>query len=206
MRDSQYVAWRSEIETRFSSMHPVLKPTEIHISPSGEYSLEIIEYTDGLKSWNYTRGLVRHQKTQEIITDIKRNLGYFWHAWVQHKDREFLFCGEDYQGYNVIDLSTAINTFTFPQEAYEGLGFCWAAVYPSPSGKLLAVEGCYWACPSELVIYDFKNPSLSPLPELFRAEDLEHIIGWKNNKELQFIIEEDNKKRTQIWQDYLEAI
>jgi hypothetical protein len=197
MRDSQYIEWRSEIEARFSSMRPVPEPTEVHTSPSGEYSLEVIEYTSAPESWNYTRGVVRHRETQEVIADIRRNYGIFWHAWVQQKDRQFLLCGEDYQGYNVIDLSTGTNTFTFPLEAYKGTGFCWAAVHPSPSGELLAVEGCYWACPYEIVIYDFKNPSLSPLPELFRAEDLDQVLGWQPNEELQYTV--GDGKKTEVW-------
>lgn len=64
--------------------------------------------------------------------------------------------------------------------ALQGWGFCWANVLPSPDGMTLAVEGCYWACPYDLVFYDFSQPDCLPLPELRRFEGLERVIGWEN--------------------------
>jgi hypothetical protein len=56
-----------------------------------------------------------------------------------------------------------------PESAQSGVGFCWAAHYPSLDRRFLAVDGCYWACPYELVIYDFTQPMELPYPELYRA-------------------------------------
>jgi hypothetical protein len=87
--------------------------------------------------------------SQEIIADIKRNHALFWRSWVLQGDNEYLLCGEDYQGYNVIALNgvnCGRNVFTFPPEAVDGRGFSWTAVKPSTDGKTLAVDGCYWVC------------------------------------------------------------
>lgn len=134
-----------------------------------------------------------------VVADVKRNYGIFWFAWVQRGDREYLLCGEDYQGYNVIDLNFGPNVLTFPHEAYKGMGFCWTAAYPSPTGDTIAVEGCYWACPYELVFYDFTNPSRSPLPELFRVEDLERAEGWVSDHEFRFTVGEGASQRSETW-------
>ena len=74
MSDSNYAEWRSHTEKRFSQMSPTDTPPEMYISPSGNYSLEIIEYTEGPQSWNFSRGLVRDTVSQKVIADVKRNL------------------------------------------------------------------------------------------------------------------------------------
>jgi hypothetical protein len=199
MSDSQYQEWRAEIEARFAEMHALDEHIEVHRSPSGRYSLQVTEYTAGPESWNYTRGVVLCSATATVVADVKRNYGIFWFAWVQRQGKEYLLCGEDYQGYNVIDLDAEVNVLTFPPEAYKGLGFCWAAAYPSPSGDTVAVEGCYWACPYDLVFYDFTNPMRSPLPELFRAEGLERAEGWVSESEFRFTVEEGESRQTRTW-------
>ncbi len=199
MRDPQYLAWRAETETRFAIMCGLDHEAAIHRSPSGRYFLRITEYTAGPGSWNYSRGVVFREGDSDAVVDLKRNYGMFWHAWVQLRGREYLLCGEDYQGYNVIDLDAGTNTLTFPPDAYKGKGFCWAAAYPSPDGETLAVEGCYWACPYEVVFIDFTDPSKSPLPELCRFEDLESVGAWVSDREFQFTVGEGVEKTASTW-------
>lgn len=199
MSDMGYAEWRQHTEQRFSGMRPVDKPTELHSSPSGEYSLEIIEYTSGPESWNYSRGMVRQAESQRIIADVKRNLAGFWFAWVLRPDGEYLLCGEDYQGYNVIDLNRGVNSLTFPLEAYKGRGFCWGSVYPSPTGQLIAVEGCYWGSSNDVVIYDFSDPCRSPLPELARVEEVLQAKGWLSDSEFEFTVEDGDATRSSTW-------
>ncbi|QBK03743.1 hypothetical protein DW355_02215 [Hylemonella gracilis] len=200
MPDLKYQERRAETDARFAAMHALDENTKVHQSPSGRYSLQITEYTTGQNSWNYTRGLVLRNATSAVVADVKRNYGVFWFAWVQRKDKEYLLCGEDYQGYNVIDLDAEVNATTFPPEAYKGQGFCWATAYPSPTGDTIAVEGCYWACPYELVFYDFTNPAQSPLPEISRIEDLDRAQGWINEVEFRFSVGESEARQTRTWQ------
>jgi hypothetical protein len=177
MNDVAYSERRRHTEQRFSQMKPVAVPGEIHISPSGVFSLEVLEYRGDSQGWSYSRGLVREVASGRQIADVRRNLAPFWFSWVLRSDGEFLLCGEDYQGYNVIELRTGQNVLTFPREAYDGLGFCWAAVFPSPSGKLVAVDGCYWGGPYDLVVLDFSDPLRSPLPEVARVEGILETKG-----------------------------
>ena len=194
-----YTKWREEILEQFSKMSRDQDPIESHISPSGTFSLEISSYSDGLASWSYTLGVVRRISTGEVVSNIIRNYGMFWFSWVIQQGREFLLCGEDYQGYNVLEPAAGTNILTFPEEAFKGLGFCWADVHPSPDGQTLAVEGCYWACPDELVFFDFSEPDKSPLPELYRVQDLGSFGGWLNSTECKFTVEEDDSISQCMW-------
>ncbi|MHC4478215.1 MAG: hypothetical protein ACYTEL_21465 [Planctomycetota bacterium] len=46
---------------------------------------------------------------------------------------------------------------------------------------MLAVDGCYWACPYDLVFYDFRNPDILPLDEIKRIASLDDCERWKDN-------------------------
>ncbi|HJW30501.1 MAG TPA: hypothetical protein VJ508_14815 [Saprospiraceae bacterium] len=180
--DPRYLARRPAIEQFFTPENHINEPPAMHRSPSGRYDLEISKYHTKPKSWDYSRGVVKHIESGAVIADIKRNYGVFLHSWVNHQNGfEYLLCGEDYQGYSVINLVTGVHHRYFPEQAYAGGGFCWAAVSPSPDGLVLAVEGCVWACPYDLVVYDFANPEQLPLPELARIENIANCSGWKDN-------------------------
>ncbi len=178
MEDALYAAKRAEIENRFSQCTEVEDSIATHKSPSGGFLLTISRYTTGPDTWDYSRGIVR-RLSGELIADIKRNYGHFWHAWVQHGNGcEYLLCGEDYQGYTVINLTTGHTASYFPEQGHQGFGFCWADVHPSPDGDILAVDGCYWAAPYEVVFYDFRNPDELPLAEIERIDSLDTCDGW----------------------------
>jgi hypothetical protein len=199
MHSAQYLEWRARIEGHFSTMKGLDDEAEIFRSPSGQHFLRVTEYTGGPGSWNYSRGVVFREGSSIAVADVTRNYGGFWHAWVERGGREYLLCGEDYQGYNVIDLEAGTNTLTFAPTGFEGAGFCWAAAYPSPQGDVVAVEGCYWACPYELVFFDFTDPSQSPLPELERFEDLDSVTGWVDDREFRFTVGEGDARRVVSW-------
>jgi hypothetical protein len=194
-----YEAWRAGFEVRFRSMQPVVGSAEIHYSPSGRFSLETSDWSSQDGGWNYSRGIVRAVGSSNTVADVRRYYPRFWHAWVQQASGEYLVCGEDYQGYSVIDLERQAVATYFPTEGYKGHGFCWGAAYPSPDGLSLAVEGCYWACPYELVVVDFRNPMELPLPELARFDDLDKIEGWHSPHEFSFSVGEGSASRPVIW-------
>jgi len=201
-----YPEWRAHTTERFAAMVPVTGSTERHLSPSGNYLLEIGEYSSGEATWSYTRGTVRRHQDQTVVADVLRNYGSFWFAWVERQDEAFLLCGEDYQGYNVINLNTGENVLTFPPEAFAGGGYCWLAAYPSPDGRVIAVEGCYWACPYSLVFYDFTDPLHSPLPELARYEDLDQVKGWTSSDEFTFTVGEHAERKEVVWRNGGQAV
>lgn len=110
-----------------------------------------------------------------------------------------MLCGEDYQGYSVIQCKSGRVEIYFPDEGFDGGGFCWAAVHPSPDGLTLAVEGCYWACPYEIVFYDFTDPMVLPLKELARIDDFDEVIGWDNKSTFSYTVSEDSREQKKSW-------
>lgn len=179
--DPKYREMRANVERIFAGATPSGDAQTI-VSPNGEFRLDISEYATGPKTWAYSRGIVSRSSDGLIIADIKRNLSHFWHCWIHHPNgKQYLLCGEDYQGYSVVNLTDEIVHVYFPPEGHKGHGFCWTDAYPSPDGLALAVEGCYWAYPYDIVFFDFRNPDQLPFQELGRIGSLEVCEGWQDN-------------------------
>jgi predicted protein tyrosine phosphatase len=183
-----YQASRQQVLSRFDTLTQDSTSEKKFVSPSGRFFLTTSVWGGNDGGWYYSRGLLSRADDGAIIADIQRNHAMFWHSWVVQGEREYLLCGEDYQGYNVIDVGCGRNVFTFPPEAFDGRGFCWTGAKPSPDSKTLAVEGCYWACETELVLFDFSHPMASPLPEKRRYEHLKTLGAWLNNEEIEFTV------------------
>ena len=180
--DSRYQEMRSQIDKVFGRAVRLEDQTSISLSPTGEYQLEIATFSTGPNSWEYSRGIVTRVSDGRLLADIKRNYGHFWYCWIAHPNgKEYLLCGEDYQGYSVLNLSEERCSVHFPEEGYQGFGFCWTKVTPSPDRLVLAVFGCYWACPYGVALYDFQNPDELPLRELGHYENVEEVTGWVDN-------------------------
>ncbi len=178
--DRRYAAYRKRMLGTEAAAR-VVQPSSVRTdpSPSGEYEIEASSYGDGTNAWQYSRGIVRKVASGEVVADLRRNMAPFWHRWVQHPNgREYLICSEDYQTYTVLNVGAKRHVVTFPPEAEKGGGFCWLDAHPSPDGSLLAVDGCYWACPYQLVLFDFREPERRPLPELARIDGLWSWGGW----------------------------
>jgi hypothetical protein len=165
--DEQYIEKRNQQFKYFLDEYK-LKETETHFSPSQKYRLyiEFYNYKEGYYRYSYTKGMVTNLETQKTI-EIKRNIGHFLFKWMTKDNREYLLCGQDYQGYSIVELNN-LEIYDFvPEEAYEGLGFCWASIEDLDGDKLI-VEGCIWAHEYERIVYDFSNPLKLPYPELER--------------------------------------
>ena len=180
--DEAYIKKRRQVEALFIPANLVADSTETHDSPCGGYRLTTHRYSTGPKSWAYSRGVVTRLSDGEKLADVKRNYGHFWHLFTTHPNgSDYFLCGEDYQGYSVFNLTNGSKAVHFPSTGHQGFGFCWTGAFPSPDGLMLAVEGCYWAAPYEIVFYDFRSPDKLPLAELRRIDNLEKEIGWKDN-------------------------
>lgn len=158
---------------------------EEFVSPSGRYRLQIGTIQSSEKRhWDYSIGKVDDMNNNETLFTVHRNYPHFWHTFVKHSNgNEYLLCGEDYQGYTVINLTEREEQVVRNEGADTGSGFCFANVIPSPDGNTLAVDGCYWACPYDIVFYDFTEPDVVPLNKLSMMpgylEDAEYY--WEDN-------------------------
>lgn len=77
---------------------------------------------------------------------------------------------EDLYGYSVLNLDSlqcmhfipAESYGTYPDEFKET--FIWCGCFYNPENNLLAVDGCFWACPGDVIVLDFKDPMTAVEP------------------------------------------
>jgi hypothetical protein len=169
---------------------------KIEVSPSGKYELLTSKYTTKEGCWNYSRGIIRN-RGGGVIADVKRNYSHFPFCWVEdhQSGHDYLVCGEDYQGQTIIELDTGNRKDYLPEEAKKGFGFCWVSVHPSPNKNILAVNGCIWAGPYEVLFVDFSNPMkeliyLEKQPEGYYPE----FYGWNDDGTANIGYEEIRRK------------
>jgi len=137
-------------------------------SPCGKYTLTIEWYQDKESEyWAVSRGLVRNS-SGKLLFDIKRDYSSFPYLFVSHPNgNDYLVCGEHYQGYNILNLTTGQNHAYMNEGADLGFGLCWSnKVKKSPDSTKLVVYGCIWGGPYQFLVYDFSDPDRE-LPLLF---------------------------------------
>jgi len=94
-------------------------------------------------------------------TDGKSRMASFVH----HSDGNTYFVfDEDLYGYSVLNIETlqcmhyipAESHGKYPEEFEET--FIWFRCFYNPQNNLLAADGCYWACPGDVIVLDFSDP------------------------------------------------
>jgi hypothetical protein len=193
VNDRRFLTNRDEMMYYFQDKFYKSEETEMFLSPSGKFKLEIHHFSheEGIRRYNYTKGIIM-DSSNNTIDIIYRNYDPFPYRWVEIDDTEYLVCGLDYQGYSIVDLSKKETRHYVPEEAYEGHGFCWAEIFFFEQKKLIMVDGCYWAAPYELVFYDFSKPMDLPYIELFRVE-VDQITNWDSWKTTHIVKYMDQK-------------
>lgn len=184
--ENRYITEREEAFKHFQDQFKTDERDESH-SPSSKFKLviEYYEYIEGIRRFSYSKGIITNQKN-EIVTVINRNYGIFPYQWIEKDGKEYLLCGTDYQGYTIVELQTGQTNSYVPESAYEGLGFCWVAMYHKTDNDKLAVEGCIWAHEYEIVIYDIENPMALPYKEIIRISPYETFTSWINDNEIEY--------------------
>lgn len=170
-----------------------IKETEV-VKLSPQYTLTIEIYDQGDEYWETSRGVVT-DASGEVLFDIRRNHYNFWHTFVHHPNgNDYLLCGENYQGYNVVNLTTRVNHAYICDGADTGFGFCWVEAEPSPNRSLLRVTGCIWGFPYQTLVFDFSDPD-QPLREVYddKAEYHGYKPVWTSDTELTFTEDEVQK-------------
>lgn len=195
-RPLQYEVSRLRRAEHFKPQNALLKESTEHISPSVKYKLIVVPYKTGNKNWNYTEGTVYKIGSNKPITVVKRNHAPFPFAFIENhpNGHDYLVCGEDHQGQTIIELDTGKRVDYIPDDAYQGAGFCWAAIIPSPSKTLLAIDGCIWGGPYEVVIVDFSDPMSPPFPEIEISGYEDKFYGWVAPETCEFGVEYEARK------------
>lgn len=91
------------------------------------------------------------------------NRGAFYTAIAHRNGGTYLLFREDLYGYSVLDLASGARFRYWPLAVAEGgEDFIWTDVHYNPQAGLLAVGGCFWACPYDLLLLKWDEPMRLP--------------------------------------------
>ena len=105
-------------------------------------------------------------KNDEMIFEWKNTDGNSRMAVIiDHADgQQYFIFDEDLYGYSVLKLSDLTCIHYIPEESYGKYPdefeetFIWFNCFYNPENNMLAVDGCYWACPNNIIVLDFTEP------------------------------------------------
>jgi hypothetical protein len=77
-------------------------------------------------------------------------------------------------GYSIIDLLNYKVYHYIPEESFTGHEetFIWTDVLYCSKNNILAVDGCFWACPSSTYFFDFSYPEELPYDVIYNSYDM----------------------------------
>ncbi|MEK3772798.1 hypothetical protein MKY14_30280 [Paenibacillus sp. FSL R5-0887] len=153
--------------------------------PDGKHILKTYYYYDD--SHQVSEYNVRASKTDvldlrgNIITELK-NIDYHvdFFSMVEHSNgKNYLLFSTELYGYSVLDLSDLSTHHFIPAESFKEHKetFIWTSVLYCAQNNILAVDGCYWACPSSTFFFDFSQPTKIPLKEIYNSYDMDGEVN-----------------------------
>lgn len=187
---------RAEIVKHFDNTALLPDTEENYSSPDNKYFFKSNYYrqTDDKRNWTVSKIEVFQTDTGEKIFEFLRNDDSLFHGWLTVDNSHYLLLSEDLEGKSILDISNR----KFYSYSFEDDKFIWCEYYPSPDSKKLAIIGCYWACPYEIVVFDTSKPTNFPYKELYRQDTFQEKVEWLDNTTLKITSNENDSKIVKV--------
>lgn len=175
---------RADIQACFDPQKIISESRETFYSPDKKYKIETVDFlqNDPTRNWTVKRVELFYEITGTLLQRFFLDDDHFFHAWVTKDDVDYLLCAEELcGGQTVIDLT---NNQLFSYSSGDD-GFIWAEYFLSPNKKIVAIIGCYWACPYVIKLFSFEHPTQLPLPEikeLSLTDNAEIFVEWHDDQ------------------------
>jgi len=166
-----------------------------YISGSDDYSLSVngiyyyetekYKQTDSRRNWIITKVKIGCLEEQTFFFEYFSHSDDVCSVWLYRQNKDYLLYPEAQGGQSIFDVENKrLYSFYSKEDA-----FIWTDILASPDNNKLAVIGCYWACPYELVIYDCSDLFVLPYPYIYRehVESGFSLKEWCNNQSLTLI-------------------
>ena len=165
--------------------------TSEHRHPEFDYTEESAEgFSVGFQVYSGKIGFLNMQMSENTLYGKDGRALFFWRntdddgefaALIHHSNgKHYLVFRFDLYGYGVLDLENLQDMRCIPPQSFPAVRedfketFIWTDVHYDPKSDLLAVSGCYWACPYSVAVVDFADPLRSQPVE--RWLDVRSII------------------------------
>lgn len=192
--DLTNVAYSAEYQTLCNEQDMLFAPTNKGdvdvISLEQKYEVEVVSY-----QWKSPEGGVCSGHLGTLYCGKER-----LHSWkcyddsssffrlIHHSDgNDYLLFRQELYGFSVYNITTDESFQYLPKESFgEGETFIWTDVSYHAENNLLAVSGCYWACPWSVYIVDFASPLSVPKFQLDIRDYIDGAAGCEEIDDLDF--------------------
>lgn len=158
----QYQNFRREQAFLFSEDCLCQRPGKEPELPQG-WTVRTSRYQGGL--YHAARHQLLDSGGQVVYTwDNINDDGEFYRLFPHANGNHYMVFREDLYGYSVLEVETGRTMHYIPEKSWPLDGrqgeetFIWTNVAYDAATNLLAVWGCYWACPNSMVFLDFSDP------------------------------------------------
>lgn len=158
----QYQKFRQEQAFLFSEDCLCQRPGKEPELPQG-WTVCTSRYQGGL--YRAARHQLLDSGDQVVYTwDNINDDGEFYRLFPHANGNHYLVFREDLYGYSVLEVETGRTMHYIPEKSWPLDGrqgeetFIWTNVAYDAATNLLAVSGCYWACPNGTLLLDFADP------------------------------------------------
>lgn len=166
------------------------------LSPSGKYKIQNIyngHYEFFIENIN--------DKSRTQINEVDWTGMQLKPDVIFNKDgQEWLWLGKRGRHPCFINMDTS-EIFKGDEEKESNHDFYWCDIHPNPSGTILAVHGCIWACNYETIFIDFSDPKngwkVIGENHLMDHGSMKSIVEykWLDDDNLQFTLTEKYSKK-----------
>lgn len=160
----EYQAYRREFDMFFCGDHRGPGPRK-EKKLTGGYSLRSDCYRTMAAAPRLSRHSLLDSQGGTVYTwDDLNDDGEFADLISHANGKHYLVFREDLYGYSVLEVETGRTMHYIPEKSWPLDGrqgeetFIWTNVAYDAATNLLAVWGCYWACPNSMVFLDFSDP------------------------------------------------
>lgn len=160
--DMANIAYTPEYQANRKKCEPVFAPENLQdtedFSFEDGYTFMRRNYQGKIGVYNMTSSetVVMNSAGMEIYRWRNMDNGGEFTELIHHSNgRSYLLFRIDLYGYGVFDLTHKQEFFYVPKAPET---FVWTDVHYCPQSDMLAVDGCYWACPNGLHLMDFSEP------------------------------------------------
>ena len=146
-----------------------------HRHPESDHTEELADgFSVRFQGFSGEVGDLHLQMSEGVMVDPEGQGCFFWRntdddgefaSLIRHANgKRYLIFRFDLYGYGVLNMESLLDMRYFPPQSFPSKRenfeetFIWTGVHYDPESNLLAVSGCYWACPYSVMVLDFSDP------------------------------------------------
>lgn len=99
---------------------------------------------------------------------------------IEHSNgKYYLIFSIDLYGYSLLNMSNYQIYHYIPEESFKQgkETFIWTDTFYCKKNNIIAVDGCFWACPFSTYFYDFTEPEILPYDVIYSSYDMDGEIN-----------------------------